>query len=340
MSPATGYLTSACTCQPPQIPAPVCRTRGSALSSPGALPGRAAAAGDAQRVRRVTGSQLRRDYLKIIPSGFLLLLLFGLVPEAAGQSALPAEGRVDLGHGDLYYQSRGTGNPLVLLHGYSTSGAVWNAYVDRLSQHFHVLVFDLPGHGRSDRISADFSHVRTAKLIVAALDSLDINEFSAAGHSSGAMVLLHLAKQHSERLRAGILIAGASKLPEAARRAGGQLSFESLPPEMLAALQRWHPNGEAQIRWLVAQQRKIAADTLDVNFSASELRALPMPILILHGDRDPLLPLQGAIEMHEQIPGSSLLVVPNTGHDVLLRPGLEPALLAEIMVKFFRSLSP
>lgn len=193
-------------------------------------------------------SKLRWHQLFLLP-----LLIAALSAEASPEQTGPSEGRVAVGVGELYYRSVGSGSPLLLLHGYTVTGHAWDEFVPELAKHFRVLVFDLPGHGKSDRVRRNFFHRQVAADILAALDKLGVKEFSAAGHSSGGMILLHMALLQPDRLRAMVLVSSAPRIPESTRLKGRQVSFEALPTEMLEGLRRWHPGGEQQIRWIIEQ---------------------------------------------------------------------------------------
>lgn len=263
-----------------------------------------------------------------------LFLISVCSAEASPSQTATSEERVSVGAGELYYRAFGSGSPLLLLHGYTNAGVAWERFVPELAKHFRVLVFDLPGHGRSDRVRASFSHREAASDILAALEKLGVNEFSAVGHSSGGMILLHMALQKPHRLKRMVLVATSSRIPEGARRIGRQASFEALPKEMLEALRRWHIGGEQQIRWIVDQQRRMSSDPNEMNFSATELRKISTRTLVVHPDRDQILPLELAVEVHQNIPNSSLLVVPDSRHEFILRDGFGSRLLSTAMLDF------
>lgn len=264
----------------------------------------------------------------------ILLLVSFHSPEARPSQTAISEGRVSVGPGELYYRVFGSGTPLLLLHGYTNAGVAWDRFVPELAKQFRVLVIDLPGHGRSDRVRPNFSHREAASDILAALEKLGIKEFSAVGHSSGGMILIHMALQQPDRLKRMVLVATSARIPESARRIGTQASFEALPKELLDALRQWHPGGEQQIRWIVEQQRRIAGDADEMNFSLTELKKISTLTLIVHPDRDQILPLELAFEMHQNISNSWLMVVPDSRHEFILREGLGSRLLSPAMLDF------
>jgi pimeloyl-ACP methyl ester carboxylesterase len=75
-----------------------------------------------------------------------------------------------------------------------------------------------------------------------------------------------------------------------------------------------HHHGDDQIRALWRHAREFALDRDDMNFTAATLSTITARTLIVHGDRDPLYPVEQAVELLRGIPNASLWVVPNGGH--------------------------
>lgn len=86
---------------------------------------------------------------------------------------------------DLYYEIHGKGFPLLLLHGFTGSGANLLHEFSQLSKDFQLIVPDLRGHGRSTNPSKQFTFKQAALDIVALLDHFHISECFAVGFSGG-----------------------------------------------------------------------------------------------------------------------------------------------------------
>jgi pimeloyl-ACP methyl ester carboxylesterase len=108
------------------------------------------------------------------------------------------------------YDRRGTGEPLLLIHGTGGSRAHWAPVVDLLAPHRDLLVVDLPGHGESDSPPAGVPHnpIGYARSLAALLDELGIDAAHAAGNSVGGWTALELAKAGRARSVAAIAPAG------------------------------------------------------------------------------------------------------------------------------------
>ena len=75
-----------------------------------------------------------------------------------------------------------------------------------------------------------------------------------------------------------------------------------------------HVHGDEQVRALWRHAREFADDREDMNFDAASLSLISARCLVVHGDRDPLYPVELAVELYRAIPNAALWVVPNGGH--------------------------
>lgn len=211
---------------------------------------------------------------------------------------------------DLFYQDYGSGSPLVLLHGWFGSNAFWDPYINALTQEYRVIVPDFRGHGRSTNPNDyAFSERDFAHDIFALLDHLGIERFKGVGFSSGGMTFLHMATEQSKRIEAMILIGTVHDFPWESTDIASEMTMENLEPEFLALLQKWHKQGDEQIRFLVN-----LFDQGEMKLSPDSLAGITAHTLIIHGDRDEFFPVSIALEMYQAIPQSYLWVVPNASH--------------------------
>jgi len=213
----------------------------------------------------------------------------------------------------LYFELHGSGEPLILLHGFSGSSQDWSILTADWSQNFQLIVPDMRGHGRSSNPSKIFRHQDAASDILALLDHLGIGIFKGLGVSGGGNVLLHLATRQPERVQAMVLVSATSYFPAQARAIMRQYA-DSLTEQDLETLRRRHPGGDAQIQALLASTASFADSYDDMNFTPPYLSTIQARTLIVQGDRDPLYPVEISVEMAKAIPRSSLWIVPNGGH--------------------------
>ena len=215
---------------------------------------------------------------------------------------------------EMYYEVRGAGAPLVLLHGGTGAGVNWNLIFADAPAGYRLIVPDLRGHGRSTNPSEKFTFRQSALDVFAMLDHLGIGQFKAIGVSLGAKTLLHMATQQPARIEAMVLVSATPYFPDQARAIMRQVSPDNRTEAEWEQMRQWHKHGDEQIRalWKMANAFKDSYD--DMNFTPPLLSTITARTLIVHGDRDPLYPVKMAIELYSSIPRSYLWVVPNGGH--------------------------
>lgn len=218
---------------------------------------------------------------------------------------------------EMYYDSRGDGAPLLLLHGGLGIGADWRYVFPSDPDGSRLIVPDLRGHGRSTNPAGTFTFRQCASDLIALLDHLALPEVAAIGMSMGAKTLLHVATLQPHRLSAMVLVSAAPYFPTAVRRmmaAYTPAAFETLGPDERAALRARHVGGDEQVRQLYAMTHGFSTSYDDMAFTPPLLGTIRARTLIVHGDRDPLYPVELALDLYRHIPRASLWVVPNGGH--------------------------
>jgi pimeloyl-ACP methyl ester carboxylesterase len=215
---------------------------------------------------------------------------------------------------EMYYEIRGEGEPLVLLHGGTGVGAHWDLVFQEPPAGYRSIVPDLRGHGRSTNPAGELTFRQSALDVFALLDHLGIERFQAIGMSFGAKTLLHVATQQPERVEAMVLVSATPYFPEAARAIMRQMSPDNRSEAEWQQMRQWHKHGDAQIRALWRMTNAFQDNYTDLSFTPPHLATIRARTLIVHGDRDPLYPVHLALEIYAAIPRSYLWVVPNGGH--------------------------
>jgi pimeloyl-ACP methyl ester carboxylesterase len=214
----------------------------------------------------------------------------------------------------MYYEIRGEGEPLLLLHGGGGVGANWELIFKEPPDGYRLVIPDLRGHGRSTNPSLEFTVRQSALDVFALLDRLSIERFKAVGLSLGAKTLLHMATQQPNRIEAMVLVSATPYFPEQARLIMGEVTPENRSEAEWEQMRQWHKHGDEQIRAIWRQMNAFKDSYADMNFTPPYLSTITAPTLIVHGDRDPLYPLSLAVEMYQAIVRPYLWIVPNGGH--------------------------
>lgn len=245
----------------------------------------------------------------------LALLVASILPTSGSPQARPETQHrsVEVNGISMAYRVVGEGEPMILLHGLTQTGAGWDTILQEFALHFRVVVPDLRGHGHSTNPSGLFTHRQVALDVFALLDSLGIESFKAMGASTGANSLLHMATRQPQRVEAMVLIAGTTYFPDQAREI--LRSFpDSVPQAFLENLVRSHPRGLAQARELLGYLRAFSDNYDDMNLTPDLLSTITAETLIVYGDRDEFFPVSIALEQYQAIEESYLWVVPNGAH--------------------------
>jgi pimeloyl-ACP methyl ester carboxylesterase len=231
---------------------------------------------------------------------------------------------------NLYYETMGTGRPLVLLHGGLGSGEMFGPVRPALAEHHQVIAVDLQGHGRTADIDRPIDIRLMADDIAALIDHLELERPDLVGYSLGGGVALHTAVKYPDRV--GRLVV-----------ASAHIWRDAIPPEMLAQqaqvnaaaaesikdtpmyqlYQKVAPRPEDFPRLLDKMGESMAQD---FNFS-EEVRGLQVPTLIVAADAD-MAPPSHYVEMFKLLDGGLRdggwmgEGRPKGGHALAILPGL------------------
>jgi len=241
---------------------------------------------------------------------------------------------VDVNGFTMYYQVRGEGEPLLLLHGGTGIGADWRHVFPTDPDGYRLIVPDLRGHGRSTNPSREFTFRQCARDVLALLDHLALPRVKAIGMSMGAKTLLHVATADRDRVEAMVLVSATPYFPAAARAAMARFDAAAISESEWTALRARHVHGDDQIRALWEMTRRFATSYDDMAFTPPLLATITARTLVVHGDRDPFYPVEMALELHRGIPASALWVVPYGGHGPIF--GGQAAQFAEIALAHLR----
>lgn len=256
----------------------------------------------------------------------------------------------------LHVETAGAGAPLVLLHGFTGSGASWARHVPVFAGRFFTIAIDLLGHGRSDAPAdpARYRIERAAGDVLSVLDQLGVTRAAVLGYSMGGRLALFLATVAPERISALVLESSSPGIRDAADRRERAARDAALADELerdgiAAFVDRWErlplfvtqarlpePERAALRAQRLAQAPRGLANSLRGMGQGTQpslferLRSLRMPVLILVGALDPPYCALGR-EMVRLIPQGRLTIIPDAGHAVHLE---QPEAFRSIVSEF------
>lgn len=262
---------------------------------------------------------------------------------------------VDLGGARLYCYAagtRGSGEPILLIHGFPTASHLWNALVPLLPEGRRVVVVDLLGFGRSDRPNGRDVSVRGhADRMIALLDALRINYACVIGHDVGGGIAQSMAVRHPARVSHLGLINSVAfddwpvrevKLARAMLPLTGYLPPSWMLPVVKTDLQRGYLDQELGAHSVAQYLRPFDSaegrDALMEHLAAMSpeetiaieprLKDIVQPTAIIWGAADPWLPPAIGERLHAAIGGSTLDLLPNVRH---FAPEEAPQRISEIL---------
>lgn len=222
----------------------------------------------------------------------------------------------------FHVQELGAGSPVVMVHGLLIGSlASWYfTAAPTLARNHRVRVYDLRGHGRSERAKTGYD-VGTMAGDLAALTA-DLGPIDLVGHSFGALVALRFALDHPARVRRLAVVEAPlppSSVPEMAAFLAddGALPsrlLDALPAPLREAVTGGRRQAERLLRslqFLLSETTLLADLRAEPDFADAELAALRCPLLCIYGDRSSCAP--AGQRLARVVPGTRLVVLPG-GH--------------------------
>jgi pimeloyl-ACP methyl ester carboxylesterase len=254
-----------------------------------------------------------------------------LVLEGVGALWLRASGvrsdSVQAGPYRLHYLESGSGPPLVLVHGLASNAMQdWGRLVAPLARRFHVYAPDLPGFGQSERpAAADYSIPMQVEAVRAFMAAKGLVKARVAGLSMGGWIVARLAGEHPEMVERLVVVDAAGMRPDS-----NPIPAEALLPRdedgvrRLIAVVRHKPPPtpgflardilarRLREEWIV--RRALESMGAGRDWLNGTLGRAAMPVLVVWGKQDRLIPVAYARELQAEFPQAELEVLDGCGH--------------------------
>ena len=268
----------------------------------------------------------------------------------------------------IAYRHAGSGPVLVLIHGITSDSATWRRVMPYLASRFTVIAPDLIGHGSSAKPKGDYSLGAHASGLRDLLVALGHDRATFVGHSLGGGIAMQLSYQFPERcerlvlvdsgglgrevsllLRAATLpgselvlpLLAATRMLDAGRLAGSALARLGLRAGTdIEEIARGHAtlsSGEARGAFVQTLRAVVDPGGQRVNASNRLYLTKHLPLLLMWGEHDSLIPASHGRATHEQLPGSRLELFAESGHFPQLD---EPERFLHVLQDFIDSTEP
>ena len=259
---------------------------------------------------------------------FLSILL--MISVAASGQQKPVTGYAPVNGLKMYYEVRGTGEPVVLLHGaFMAITDEWVDWVNELAKTRKVIAIEMQGHGRTADIDRDITYENLADDVAGLLDYLKIQRADVMGYSLGGGAAIQCAIRHPEKVRKVVSISAPI------RRDGWAKEANDFWPNFKLEMMKGTP-AETEREKLNPVPGSFpdffnhikGAAMRSYDFGADKLKATQAPFFFIHGDADgvrldhiaEMYRLKGG-DIHGDMPPhpeSRLSILPNTTHVTLM----------------------
>lgn len=227
----------------------------------------------------------------------------------------------------LHYLEAGSGTPLVLVHGLGSHATQdWGRLIPLLDERLHVYAPDLPGFGRSERpAAADYSIAMQVEAVRAFMQAKGIRRARVAGLSMGGWIASRLAGEHPDVVERLVVVDAAGMRPErpdipaevllprdedGVRRLVAAVRHNApVPPSFLA---RDILGRQREQEWVVRRALESMRDRGD--WLNGTLARADMPVLVVWGRQDALIPVAYAAALAAEFPRAELTVLDGCGH--------------------------
>lgn len=227
----------------------------------------------------------------------------------------------------------GTGQDMILIHGIFASKEIMNPLFDYYKESYHVISYDVRGHGRSDKPDK-FDLDDYADDLKELINVLDLHKPIVIGLSMGSYIALRTAEKYPEILSRIILLGtrGQGKISlmqKATRENGGNDEFDLKEMGRLISRRVYAPDttpqdianfykGNRSDVELTNEERKNVYASLSHYDMVSDADKVQIPVLILVGEYDGINPPEESIKVNKMLPTSKLVIIEGAGHIAFL----------------------
>lgn len=245
----------------------------------------------------------------------------------------------------LNYSRFGSGQPLLLLHGFPLDHSIWRPVVPLLREQFDLILPDLGGFGDSPLPENGASLDEMAASLEQLLSGLGLTRAFVAGHSMGGYLALAFARQ-SLQMVLGLGLISTQALPDTPERqairretavAVAEKGVSVVADSMASKLSADSAHASVLRDVILRQPAAGVINALECMAarpdSTNLLTSFDFPVSIIHGLADVLIPIERAQEMKSILPNAQLTQIPNVGHMPMLEAPQETAVALGLLLQ-------
>jgi pimeloyl-ACP methyl ester carboxylesterase len=234
-----------------------------------------------------------------------------------------------------WFDSWGSGPPLVLMHGDMVTNATWESTAPALAEHFQVLAPERRAHGHTPDVEGALSYALLAQDTIGFMQEKVRGRADLVGWSGGGNVGLIVAMKRPDLVRKLVLISANFDVSgnEPAAFAGFASMTADGPESAFARSQYESTSPDGPEHWPAAFEKIKQMGMTDPTIEPKELGAVVAPTLVVAADDD-VIRLEHTIELYRSIPNSQLAIVPGSSHALTLE---KPDVINRLILDFLKS---
>ncbi|MBM4175971.1 MAG: alpha/beta hydrolase [Ignavibacteria bacterium] len=259
---------------------------------------------------------------------------------------------LQLTHHKIFYDDLGTGDPVLLIHGFPLSHKIWEPQINFLvKQNFRVIAPDLRGFGNSTSPGEVWEINDFADDVIALLDHLNVKKCSVIGMSMGGYIIFNLFKRYQHRFSNAVFIATKASADDPATKerrnalisSARKIGIQTVTDAFKSIL--FNQDTYSENQELVDKVERIMLSTSfngivggmsairDRNDYVEDLQNFYVPSLVIHGDSDKAVHFENADVTASGLPDAELEIIKNAGHMVNLEA---PEKINESILRFLK----
>ena len=263
---------------------------------------------------------------------------------------------------DIYYQDLGRGQPVVLIHGWPLSHRMWEAQINALTDAgYRCVAYDRRGYGESGNPAGGYYYDTFSADLHTLIEPLDLRDVVLAGFSmGGGEVARYVGRYGSDRVAKALLLGAVPPFllktndnPEGVDKkefdgmiAGAKADRVAFLEQFFPAFYNYEPGQKGVSadlipfsKWIAWAASPLATQQCIVAFGTTDFRQdlakFTLPTLVVHGDKDRIVPIDiSGKRSHEMIAGSELKVLKGAPHGFAATHASQ---LNELMIEFLRA---
>ena len=232
----------------------------------------------------------------------------------------------------MYYETYGSGSPLLLLHGGAGNGMQFDKQIPAFSPHHRVILPDCRAQGRTTDRPGPLTYHDMAEDMIALLDHLKLAKVDVMGWSDGGVIGLDMAIHHPDRIR-HLVTFGANFAPDGLNPADVKWNQTATADSFGRGMRLiWTRLNPEPAHYEEAMNKILEMWRTEPRFTRAELHSIRAKTLICAGEHDLIRP-EHTRELAQAIPGATLWIVPDASHGAMIE---RPELVNPRVLEFLR----